>query len=80
MLKSPYLACKTCEGPLSYVGGSRMRPFFQSARRSGRVRRGEMENRLKECQGDLFAITTCDTIRLKLLKLGALVTISARHI
>jgi len=81
--------------------------------------RGEMENRIKECQGDLFADRTstatmganqlrlwlasfayvlmcalrriglahtqfadaaCGTIRLKLLKLGALVTISARRI
>jgi Transposase DDE domain group 1 len=81
--------------------------------------RGEMENRLKECQADLFADrtstatmranqlrlwfasfayvllcalrriglahtqfadATCGTIRLKLLKLGALVTISARRI
>jgi len=81
--------------------------------------RGEMENRLKECQGDLFAdrtstatmranqlrlwfasmayvlvcalrrigladtsfaAATCRTIRLKLLKLGALVKISARRV
>jgi len=81
--------------------------------------RGEMENRIKECQGDLFADrtstatmranqlrlwfasfayvlicalrriglahtqfanATCGTIRLKLLKIGALVTISARRI
>jgi len=81
--------------------------------------RGEMENRLKECQGDLFAdrtstatmranqlrlwfasmayvlvcalrriglantsfaAATCGTIRLKLLKLGALVKISARRV
>jgi hypothetical protein len=81
--------------------------------------RGEMENRLKECQGDLFAdrtststmrtnqlrlwfasmayvlicalrriglahtqfaTATCGTIRLKLLKLGALVKISARRV
>jgi hypothetical protein len=81
--------------------------------------RGEMENRLKECQGDLFADrtstatmranqlrlwfasfayallcalrrmglahtqfaeATCGTIRLKLLKLGALVKVSARRI
>ncbi len=81
--------------------------------------RGEMENRLKECQGDLFADrtstatmranqlrlwfasiayvllcalrriglahtlfdnATCGTIRLKLLKLGALVKISARRV
>jgi hypothetical protein len=81
--------------------------------------RGEMENRLKECQGDLFAdrtpaptmranqlrlwlassayvlicavrriglagtkleAATCGTIRLKLLKIGALVTISARRV
>jgi Transposase DDE domain group 1 len=81
--------------------------------------RGEMENRLKECQGDLFADrtstatmranqlrlwfasmayvlvcalrriglahtpferATCGTIRLKLLKLGALITISARRV
>ncbi len=81
--------------------------------------RGEMENRLKECQGDLFAdrtstatmranqlrlwfasmayvlvcalrriglahtqfaVATCGTIRLKLLKLGALVKISARRV
>ncbi len=81
--------------------------------------RGEMENRLKECQADLFADrtstatmranqlrlwfasfayvllcalrriglahtqfadATCGTIRLKLLKLGALVTVSARRI
>jgi len=81
--------------------------------------RGEMENRIKECQGDLFADRTstatmlanqlrlwfasfsyvllcglrriglahtqfaeaaCGTIRLKLLKLGALVTVSARRI
>ena len=81
--------------------------------------RGEMENRLKECQGDLFADrtsaatmranqlrlwfasfayvllcalrriglahtqfaeATCGTIRLKLLKLGALVRVSARRI
>ena len=81
--------------------------------------RGEMENRLKECQGDLFAdrtpaptmranqlrlwlasfayvlmcavrriglagtklqAATCGTIRLKLLKIGALVTISVRRV
>ena len=81
--------------------------------------RGEMENRLKECQGDLFAdrtptptmranqlrlwlssftyvlmcavrriglagtklaTATCGTIRLKLLKIGALVTISVRRV
>jgi hypothetical protein len=81
--------------------------------------RGDMENRIKECQGDLFADrtstatmqanqlrlwfasmayvllcalrriglahtpfaeATCGTIRLKLLKLGALVTISARRV
>ena len=81
--------------------------------------RGEMENRIKECQLDLFAdrtsaatmranqlrlwfasfayvlvcglrrigltftqfaTATCGTIRLKLLKIGALVTISARRI
>jgi hypothetical protein len=81
--------------------------------------RGEMENRIKECQGDLFADrtssatmmanqlrlwlasmayvlicalrriglahtqfaeATCGTIRLKLLKIGALVTISVRRI
>jgi hypothetical protein len=81
--------------------------------------RGEMENRLKECQGDLFADrtstatmranqlrlwfasmayvlmcalrriglsqtrfadATCGTLRLKLLKIGARVTISARRI
>jgi hypothetical protein len=81
--------------------------------------RGEMENRLKECQGDLFADrtssatmrsnqlrlwfasmayvlvcalrriglphtqfaqATCGTIRLKLLKVGALVTTSVRRI
>ncbi len=81
--------------------------------------RGEMENRLKECQGDLFADrtstatmranqlrlwfasmayvllcalrriglahtlfanATCGTIRLKLLKLGALIKISARRV
>jgi len=81
--------------------------------------RGEMENRLKECQGDLFADrtpaptmranqlrlwlssfayvlmcalrriglagtklahATCGTIRLKLLKIGALVTISVRRV
>jgi hypothetical protein len=81
--------------------------------------RGEMENRIKECQGDLFADrtstatmranqlrlwfasfayvllcalrriglahtqfaeATCGTIRLKLLKLGALVRVSARRI
>jgi hypothetical protein len=81
--------------------------------------RGEMENRIKECQGDLFAdrtsaatmranqlrlwfssmayvlicalrriglahtqfaAATCATIRLKLLKLGALVTISTRRV
>jgi hypothetical protein len=81
--------------------------------------RGEMENRLKECQGDLFAdrtpaptmranqlrlwlssfayvlmcavrriglagtklaVATCGTIRLKLLKIGALVTISVRRV
>jgi hypothetical protein len=81
--------------------------------------RGEMENRIKECQGDLFAdrtstatmranqlrlwfasiayvllcglrriglahtqfaAATCGTIRLKLLKLGALVKISARRV
>jgi len=81
--------------------------------------RGEMENRLKECQGDLFADrtptptmranqlrlwlsslayvlmcavrriglagtklerATCGTIRLKLLKLGARVTISVRRV
>jgi hypothetical protein len=81
--------------------------------------RGDMENRIKECQGDLFADrtstatlranqlrlwfasfayvlicalrrvglahaqfadATCGTIRLKLLKIGALVTISARRI
>ena len=81
--------------------------------------RGDMENRIKECQGDLFAdrtstatmranqlrlwlasmayalicalrrlalahtalaSATCGTIRLKLLKLGALVKISARRV
>jgi hypothetical protein len=81
--------------------------------------RGEMENRIKECQLDLFAdrtssatmranqlrlwfasmayvlvaalrriglrhtqfaAATCGTIRLKLLKIGALVTISVRRI
>jgi Transposase DDE domain group 1 len=81
--------------------------------------RGDMENRIKECQGDLFADrtsaatmranqlrlwfasmayvllsalrrialahtqfaeATCGTIRLKLLKIGALVTISVRRI
>jgi hypothetical protein len=81
--------------------------------------RGEMENRIKECQGDLFAdrtpaatmranqlrlwfasmayvllcalrriglagtalaSTTCGTIRLKLLKIGALVTTSVRRV
>jgi len=81
--------------------------------------RGDMENRIKECQGDLFADrtsaatmpanqlrlwfasmayvllcalrrialahtqfaeTTCGTIRLKLLKIGALVKISVRRI
>ena len=81
--------------------------------------RGEMENRIKECQSDLFAdrtstatlranqlrlwlaatayallcalrriglahtafaSATCGTIRLKLLKLGALVKISARRV
>jgi hypothetical protein len=81
--------------------------------------RGEMENRIKECQGDLFADrtstatmranqlrlwfasfayvllcavrriglahtqfaeATCGTIRLKLLKVGALVRVSARRI
>jgi hypothetical protein len=81
--------------------------------------RGDMENRIKECQGDLFAdrtstatmranqlrlwfasmayvllralrriglahtqfaTATCGTIRLKLLKIGALVTISVRRI
>ncbi|MEQ1712179.1 MAG: transposase [Hyphomicrobium sp.] len=81
--------------------------------------RGEMENRLTECQGDLFAdrtpaptmranqlrlwlssfacvlmcavrriglagtklaAATCGTIRLKLLKIGALVTTSARRV
>ena len=81
--------------------------------------RGDMENRIKECQGDLFADrtsaatmranqlrlwlasmaylllcavrriglahtqfaeATCGTIRLKLLKIGALVTVSARRI
>ncbi len=81
--------------------------------------RGEMENRIKECQGDLFADrtstatmganqlrlwlasmayallcalrriglahtpfanATCGTIRLKLLKLGALIKISARRV
>ena len=81
--------------------------------------RGEMENRIKECQADLFADrtsaatmranqlrlwfaslayvllcalrriglahtqfaeATCGTIRLKLLKIGALVTVSVRRI
>lgn len=81
--------------------------------------RGEMENRLKECQGDLFAdrtpaptmranqlrlwlasfayilmcavrriglagtkleAATCGTIRLALLKIGALVTVSVRRV
>ena len=81
--------------------------------------RGEMENRIKECQGDLFAdrtsaatmranqlrlwfasmayallcalrriglahtqlaTATCGTIRLRLLKLGALIKISARRV
>jgi hypothetical protein len=81
--------------------------------------RGDMENRIKECQGDLFADRTsahtmranqlrlwlasmayvlmaalrriglkhtrfakacCSTIRLKLLKIGALVTVSVRRI
>lgn len=80
---------------------------------------GEMENRIKECQGDLFAdrtssatmtanqlrlwfasfayvlicalrriglahtqfaAATCGTIRLKLLKIGALVTVSVRRV
>jgi hypothetical protein len=82
-------------------------------------KRGEMENRIKEAQGDLFAdrtsaatmranqlrlwfasmayvllcalrriglahtqfaVATCGTIRLKLLKIGALVKISARRV
>lgn|GEM_PF-473241 len=69
--------------------------------------RGDMENRIKECQGDLFADrtsaasmayvlldslrrigleqtrlarATCATIRLKLLKIGALVKTSARRV
>ena len=60
--------------------------------------RGEMENRIKEQQLDLFADrtsaatmranqlrlwfqdATCGTIRLKLLKLGAKVTVSVRRI
>src|SRR3954452_591436 len=81
--------------------------------------RGRLENRIKECQGDLFAdrtsaatmranqlrlwfaamayvllcalrriglshtalaVATCGTIRLKLLKIGALVRISARRV
>ena len=81
--------------------------------------RGEMENRFKECQGDLFADrtsaktmqanqlrlwfasfayvlmcavrrialagtrlakATCGTLRLKLLKIGALVTVSVRRV
>ncbi len=81
--------------------------------------RGEMENRLNECQGDLFAdrtpaptmranqlrlwlssfayvlmcavrriglvgtklaTATCGTIRLKLLKIGALISISVRRV
>jgi hypothetical protein len=54
--------------------------------------RGDMENRIKECQLDLFADrrlalqhtqfakATCGTIRLKLLKIGALVRTSFRRI
>jgi hypothetical protein len=93
----------------------RARPLYEQLY----CERGEMENRLKECQGDLFADrtstatmranqlrlwfasmayvllcalrriglahtqfakATCGTIRLKLLKLGALVKISARRV
>ena len=93
----------------------RARPLYQKLY----CARGEMENRIKECQGNLFADrtsaatmranqlrlwfastayalicalrriglahtslanATCGTIRLKLLKLGALVTISARRV
>jgi hypothetical protein len=93
----------------------RARPLYENLY----CARGEMENRLKECQGDLFAdrtstatmranqlrlwfasmayvlvcalrriglahtslaTATCGTIRLKLLKLGALVKISARRV
>jgi Transposase DDE domain group 1 len=93
----------------------RARPLYENLY----CARGEMENRIKECQGDLFAdrtstatlranqlrlwfssmayvlicalrriglahtqfaAATCATIRLKLLKLGALVTISARRV
>ncbi len=39
-----------------------------------------MENRIKEQQLDLFADVTCGTIRLKLLRLGALVRLSARRL
>lgn len=43
--------------------------------------RGEMENRIRECQADLFADRTSSaTIRLKLLKIGARVTVSVRRI
>jgi hypothetical protein len=97
-------------------------PAFGSARflyEDVYCQRGEMENRLKECQGDLFADrtptptiranqlrlwlsslayvlmcavrriglvgtklerATCGTIRLKILKLGARVTISVRRV
>jgi hypothetical protein len=97
-------------------------PAFGSARflyETVYCQRGEMENRLKECQGELFADrtpaptmranqlrlwlssfayilmcavrriglagtamerATCGTIRLKLFKIGALVTISVRRV
>src|SRR6266436_423010 len=42
--------------------------------------RGDMENRIKECQLDLFSDRTCATIRLKLLKIGALVRTSVRRV
>jgi len=97
-------------------------PAFGAARflyESVYCQRGEMENRLKECQGDLFAdrtpaptmranqlrlwlasfayilmcavrriglagtkleAATCGTIRIALLKIGALVTVSVRRV
>ena len=63
-------------------GRSCIRPRFGSEsrfrERSGR-RRLE-ENRTKEAQGDLFAAATCRTVRLKLLKIGAPVRLSARRV
>jgi Transposase DDE domain group 1 len=42
--------------------------------------RGDMENRIKECQLDLYADRTSTTIRLKLPRIGVLVIISVCRI